>query len=44
MTASDARKLKHLESENTRFNKIVTEQMPAIERLTDIAGEKWYPR
>jgi hypothetical protein len=33
MTVSDARKLKDLESENTRLKKIVAEQMLAIEGL-----------
>lgn len=41
MTVSDARKLKDLESENTRLKKMVAEQMLAIEGLKEIAAKKW---
>lgn len=41
MTVSDARRLKELESENTRLKKIVAEQMLAIEGLKEIATKKW---
>jgi len=39
MTVSDARKLKDLESENTRLKKIVAEQVLAIEGLKEIAAK-----
>lgn len=41
MTVSDARRLKDLESENSRLKKIVAEQMLAIEGLKEIAAKKW---
>lgn len=41
MTVSDARRLKELESENSRLKKIVAEQMLAIEGLKEIATKKW---
>jgi putative transposase len=41
MTVSDARRLKDLESENTKLKKIVAEQMLAIEGLKEIAAKKW---
>ncbi len=41
MTVSDARRLKDLESENSRLKKIVAEQMLAIEGLKEIATKKW---
>lgn len=41
MTVPDARRLKELESENSRLKKIVAEQMLAIEGLKEIATKKW---
>ena len=41
MTVSDARKLKDLESENTRLKRIVADQLLAIEGLKEIAAKKW---
>jgi putative transposase len=40
LEVSDARKLKELESENTRLKRIVAEQMLVIEGLKEFSGKK----
>ncbi len=40
MEVSDARKLKELESENTKLKRMVAEQMLVIEGLKEFAGKK----
>jgi len=40
MEVSDARKLKELETENTRLKRMVAEQLLVIEGLKEFAGKK----
>jgi putative transposase len=40
MEVSDARKLKDLETENTRLKRLVAEQLLVIEGLKEFAGKK----
>jgi putative transposase len=40
MEVSDARKLKELESENSRLKRLLAEQLLVIEGLKEFAGRK----
>lgn len=41
MDVSEARKLKSLEDENTRWKKLLAEQMPDNAMLKNVASRKW---
>ena len=41
MTADDAKRLKQLESENSKLKRIVADQLLAIDVLRDINAKKW---
>ncbi len=41
MEPSDAKRLRHLEDENSRLKKLVAEQMLDITMLRDVNSKKW---